>query len=171
MRDLIGPKTLGVATLVDEKLITSSVAANDTYVEATALFVVRNDNLLIVKKPVGKELVPGLLYVPGGKLEPEESAAQCARRELMEETGLEAVAIKPVSIFSYRDVARSRVYKFHQFLITPGSGDGSPRGDISDVQWVPFSNLDPAKLFNLTWAQLLLMQTGDLLQGLPSVSR
>lgn len=162
VRSLIGRESMRVPTLVGEELTVTAVGNDEAYVEATGLFVVRSGELLLVKKSAGTELRRGVLYVPGGKLNPGESPEDCARRELKEETSLEARALRSLSVFVYRDEARSRVYKFHQFLVTPGEGYGVPGDDVSELVWVPFDRLDRSMLFDLTWAQWLLMRIGEL---------
>ena len=163
VRDLIGPPSLAVATFIDDRLVVSDIAADETYIEATGVFVVRDEELLLVEKRPDSQMASAILYVPGGKVQSGESPAECAQRELKEETTLEANALQPLSVFSYRDAARGRVYKFHQFLVTPDEGKGVPGGDVSAIRWVPFSKLDRTALFDLTWAQYTLLRIGEFI--------
>lgn len=45
----------------------------------------------------------GLWCVPGGKMEPGESAEECCQREIMEETGLQIKPIRLIGVYSNRD--------------------------------------------------------------------
>lgn len=51
--------------------------------QATLLFVVQNNKVLLIRKKRG--LGAGKINGPGGKLDPGESAQQCAHREVHEE--------------------------------------------------------------------------------------
>jgi 8-oxo-dGTP diphosphatase len=60
---------------------------------ATLVFVIEDDRILLIRKKRG--LGAGKINGPGGKLEPNETASECARREVEEELcitplGLEA---------------------------------------------------------------------------------
>ncbi|MDR7031799.1 NUDIX hydrolase [Mesorhizobium sp. BE184] len=61
---------------------------------AVSVAVVRGDTVLLVKRALPPS--QGLYAFPGGKVESEETLEQAARRELMEETGLEANDFRPV---------------------------------------------------------------------------
>jgi 8-oxo-dGTP diphosphatase len=63
-------------------------------IHATLCFILDNDRVLLQKKNPGL-FGAGKWNVPGGKLQPNETAEQCAVREAHEETGL---AIKPRKI-------------------------------------------------------------------------
>ena len=58
------------------------------FILATLIYACRDDEVLMLHRR--KEPNLGLWIAPGGKLEPGESPRQCARRELLEETGLHA---------------------------------------------------------------------------------
>lgn len=90
---------------------------------------------IIVQNPQGKVLAiqsPRGLTLPGGKLEPGETFAQGALRELWEETGLEAVLI-PQS-FYVDDVEGTQVVCF---MATQIGGDLRPEpGRDVTLDWV-----------------------------------
>lgn len=54
---------------------------------ATLVYAIRDDEVLLHKRV--KAPNSGLWVAPGGKLDPGESPAECAIREMREETGLE----------------------------------------------------------------------------------
>jgi len=151
---------LGFASIVDSQLLISSIPDGYQRIEATGLFVVRDGKLLLIEKVAGKELVEGVLYVPGGKLDPGETPEQCAARELAEETTLGVAASELISVFTYLDPKRQRAYKFYQFLITPTAGVAEAHDDISAIHWTAIEQLDNVALFGLSRAQILLLRLG-----------
>lgn len=72
---------------------------------AVSVALVRKDRVLLVKRGLAPSR--GLYAFPGGRVEPGETLEQAARRELFEETGLQAGPLTPVT----------------EILIAPGDGD------------------------------------------------
>lgn len=64
-------------------------------IPAVSVAVVRGDRVLLVKR--ARAPSQGLYAFPGGKVEFEESLEEAARRELLEETGIIAESLRPVS--------------------------------------------------------------------------
>jgi 8-oxo-dGTP pyrophosphatase MutT (NUDIX family) len=94
---------------------------------------------VVMVRPRGRQDVWGL---PKGTLEPDESAAQTAVREVREETGIEAEIVQPLEAITYWFVwapDRARIKKtVHFFLMRMLSGDIADHDDeIDEVVFVP----------------------------------
>ena len=63
-------------------------------IPAVSVALVRGERVLLVKR--GMAPSRGLYAFPGGRVEPGETLEQAARRELFEETGLQAGPLSPV---------------------------------------------------------------------------
>jgi 8-oxo-dGTP diphosphatase len=73
-------------------------------IAAVSVAVLRGDRVLLVKR--GQAPSRGLYAFPGGRVEPGETLEGAARRELFEETGLEAGDLSPlVSVLIEGEIA------------------------------------------------------------------
>ena len=81
--------------------------------------------VLIALRPEGTHLA-GYWEFPGGKVEADETAAECAIREALEETGLtvEAVGALPGAMYEYP----GRVVRLHPVLCRVSPGRTMPEG-------------------------------------------
>lgn len=61
---------------------------------AASVAIVRKTDLLLIQR--NRPPSEGLWTLPGGRLEPGETAEQCAVREVREELGLELFALRPL---------------------------------------------------------------------------
>lgn len=91
--------------------------------------------LLAERKP-GKDAA-GFWELPGGQIEPGESPAQAAARELAEEVGVRALELVPWRVYEH-DFPTKRV-RLHWFHVRQWSGEPSGR-EGQRVAWV-----DPAR--------------------------
>lgn len=67
---------------------------------AAAALVAGDGRVLLAQRPPGKSLA-GLWEFPGGKLEPGETPEAGLARELMEELGISAGPLQPISFVSH----------------------------------------------------------------------
>jgi 8-oxo-dGTP diphosphatase len=79
----------------------------------------------------------GLWHIPGGRLEPGETLAECCRREVFEETGIEVTPSKIVA------VADRNIEGFHYIIIdflaqmtATSLREPYPSSDAADACWV-----------------------------------
>lgn len=66
-------------------------------IRVIAAIIARGDELLVCQRPLHKRH-GGLWEFPGGKVEPDESDEDSARRELAEELGVEVVSAGPAQL-------------------------------------------------------------------------
>ena len=93
-----------------------------------------NRSLLMVKR--GGHPFIGKWALPGGFLEPDETAEQAVRRELMEETGVNADAIIQLRAFSdpHRD-PRTRIVTVVYIAVLDRLPDARAGDDAADAKW------------------------------------
>lgn len=93
-----------------------------------------NRSLLMVKR--GGHPFIGKWALPGGFLEPDETAEQAVRRELAEETGVKADAIIQLRAFSdpHRD-PRTRIVTVAYIAVLDRLPDARAGDDAADAKW------------------------------------
>jgi 8-oxo-dGTP diphosphatase len=94
--------------------------------------------LLLVQR--GHEPSIGLWSLPGGRVEPGESAAEAAAREVQEETGL------MVEVGDLLATVRLGDYLVHDFAATVTGGELAAGDDAADVRWCDVDELDAIEL-------------------------
>jgi len=89
-------------------------------IDVALAVAVRGDGLLVTRRQAGVPLA-GAWEFPGGKVEPGETPADAARRELAEETGLVAAELEPL-VLVVHDYAEQPL-RFHVFLAREPVGE------------------------------------------------
>jgi bifunctional NMN adenylyltransferase/nudix hydrolase len=135
------------ASLRKEKVLWAGSPYTPVFVTVDAVVQCGRQVLLIER---GRSPGKGLFAVPGGFIEPRETAWQSALRELAEETGLRLLdsdmrsALKAVQVFDHPDRSqRGRVITHaHWFDLGPRRPPEVRAGDdASAVRWVPIEEL------------------------------
>jgi 8-oxo-dGTP diphosphatase len=106
-----------------------------------AVFTLREGRLCVLLIERAEEPYAGAWALPGGFLRMDETLDACARRELMEETGVEASILFPFANYSEPDRdPRERVISAAYLALMPFDSM-SPRAD-SDAAAVQWAHLD-----------------------------
>jgi ADP-ribose pyrophosphatase YjhB (NUDIX family) len=110
--------------------------------------VLRGDAVLLVRR--AKALGNGLWSLPGGHIEPGETAAAAARREVGEETGLavEITGLAGVHDAIIRDGAGALLAHYVLAVYCARADDGTPvaASDVAEACFVPIGELDSYRL-------------------------
>jgi ADP-ribose pyrophosphatase YjhB (NUDIX family) len=107
----------------------SAMAESTSPIVAASAAVFRGGRVLIARR-----MNPPLWSLPGGKIEPGESLAQAAIREVREETGVEIEIVGPAGEI---EVALSGArYRIHAFAARWRAGEARPGAEVSAVEWI-----------------------------------
>lgn len=99
--------------------------------------VVENGRALMIRR--GKDPLKGEWSLPGGAVEIGETLADAVRRELKEETGLDAEVGEVIGVFDriYPDASGRTEYHYVlvDFLCRRVAGEARPAGDVDAAEW------------------------------------
>lgn len=111
---------------------------------AASAAIFRGDTVLIVER--GKGALPGTWSLPGGHIEPGETARDAAAREVGEETGLVVTLDGLVdvhdAIFRDGDGTLRAHYVLAVFRGYCADGEPAAATDVSDARFVPIGDID-----------------------------
>jgi 8-oxo-dGTP pyrophosphatase MutT (NUDIX family) len=110
----------------------------------------RGVEVWMVQRGHGAAFMPGVWVFPGGVIEPDETPAECAARELAEETGIaleEDAEVLPWSRWITPDVVPVRFDTHFVVALAPPHSPPKPDGvEVSDAGWfAPRSALDASE--------------------------
>jgi 8-oxo-dGTP diphosphatase len=111
-------------------------------IPAVSVALMRGDRILLVKR--GQAPSRGHYAFPGGRVEPGETEEQAARRELREETGLEAGDIAPLRAYmidAERD-GREITYRLQVFCGQDCGGDPLADSDADEAGFFSLAEMD-----------------------------
>lgn len=111
---------------------------------ATLLFVIEGGRILLIEKKRG--LGAGKVNAPGGRMEPNERAIECALRELREELCVGASGVVEHGELSFHFVDG---YKLHCHVFRADTCEGEPvETDEATPLWTPLEAIP----FDRMWA-------------------
>lgn len=112
----------------------------------------REDQVLLVRR--GKPPVRHAWSIPGGAQELDETVREAARRELAEETGVEADILGLIDVIDSITRDDDGRVRFHYTLVDFAaewrSGDARPGDDVATTQWTPLAELESLGLWSET---------------------
>ena len=86
-----------------------------------AAFLLHEGRLLLERRPASARVTPGVWDIPGGHLEPGETARAAFVREMREELGLSCEGVEEVLALDAREPPDGRHYRHHYFVVRGGS--------------------------------------------------
>jgi 8-oxo-dGTP diphosphatase len=108
-------------------------------VDVAASIVMQEDGRVLLAERTARQIGAGFWELPGGKIDPGESAAEAAARELDEEIGIKPLELKPW--IRYEHVFRTRHLRLQFFRV--GRFTGSPQGrEGQRIAWVDPQHID-----------------------------
>ena len=121
-------------------------------IAGVGVVVFRNEEVLLVKRK--KDPYKGQWSIPGGKLRLGETLTQAARRELMEETGVEVNELTLIDVIDIIVPDEEAKILYHYIVADYRahwlSGECSPGDDARDVQWFNLNKLSSISLLDKT---------------------
>jgi 8-oxo-dGTP diphosphatase len=107
-------------------------------IDVTAAILIENGSVLIARRRPGASQA-GLWEFPGGKVRPGESPAQCLKREIREELGIEIVVGEffGESVHAYAD----QTIRLLAYRVRAEGGEMS-LNDHAELAWVATADLD-----------------------------
>jgi 8-oxo-dGTP diphosphatase len=110
--------------------------------------VLRDERALVVRR--SNPPLAGRWGFPGGVLELGETVAEGAMRELLEETGVVAEAIAPLTVIDTIDRDDQGRVRYHYTLVAVRgswrSGEGAPGDDADEVAWLSRAEIVEGRL-------------------------
>jgi ADP-ribose pyrophosphatase len=111
---------------------------------STAAFIVRNGRLLVARR--AKEPARGTLDLPGGFVDMGETAEEGMRRELREETGLDARSMDYLfSLPNRYEFSGMTIHTLDLFFEVGIAPEAEPEAadDAAELLWLPLQQLQP----------------------------
>jgi 8-oxo-dGTP diphosphatase len=119
---------------------------------AVGAVVFKDGCVLLVRR--GKPPAEGLWAIPGGSVEIGETLQEAAEREILEETGVQIRASKPIYTFDVIDRDAAENVRFHYVIVDLVAdyvlGEPSPGDDALEARWVSARDIHNLKVSTTT---------------------
>jgi 8-oxo-dGTP diphosphatase len=102
------------------------------------MILVESGKLLLIKR--AKEPFKGEWALPGGRIEDNETAEQCLKREMKEETGLDVEPVRFTGLYSDPERDPRRVIAA-SYVVRRTGGELQAGDDAGEAAWFPLNNL------------------------------
>ena len=132
--------------------------------DGASIAVFKDRSVLLVKR--GRPPFAGLWSLPGGKSEGNEAPRETARRELKEETGIDAEVegvVDTVKVAAEDGSGKSVIYRLTVLYGRPAGGNLRAGGDAEAAEWVALEEIEGLPVTQGTTA--LIWLAGHRLQG------
>ncbi len=116
---------------------------NATLRDGASIALFKDRKVLLVRRKHAPSA--GLWSLPGGKAEGRETPRETARRELMEETGIEAEIagiVERVAVAGEADGTEREGYRLTVFYGRPTGGSLRAGGDAEAAEWVHLDDIE-----------------------------
>ena len=125
---------------------------------AVGAVVFKDECVLLVRR--GQPPAEDLWAIPGGSVEIGETLQEAAEREILEETGIQIRASKPIYTFDVIDRDAGGKVRFHYVIVDLAAdyvrGEPSPGDDAIEARWVSATEING---FAVSSATLKLLKT------------
>jgi 8-oxo-dGTP diphosphatase len=128
---------------------------------ATLVFVVRNGEILLIRKKRG--LGAGKINGPGGRIEPGESARTCAFREMQEELRVTPTGVRRRGELSFQFVDG---YAIHVVVFSSdGCWEQARETEEAEPLWTPLDRIPYHEMWEDDRLWLPLLLAGESFRG------
>jgi ADP-ribose pyrophosphatase len=125
---------------------------------AVGAVVFKDECVLLVRR--GQPPAQDLWAIPGGSVEIGETLQEAAEREILEETGIQIRASKPIFTFDVIDRDAAGKVRFHYVIVDLSAdyilGEPSPGDDAVEARWISAKEI---KGLTVSAATLKLLKT------------
>ncbi|MGN6469107.1 MAG: NUDIX hydrolase [Rhizobiaceae bacterium] len=130
----------------------------DHVILAASVALRRDHRFLLVQR--GRAPAQGRFAFPGGRLEAGETPEEAARRELLEETGLEVGSLRLIEVMDLGGDGRpgDPIFRLHVFTGAYVAGEAAASDDAASVGWYDIEEMEtlPVTFSTLEIARRLL---------------